>query len=126
MIRRRPRSTRTDTLFPYTTLFRSHLYGPVTRFQACPRTCGAAAALLVSPAFAAKHGLSAPVEIAAQEMATDYATTFAGRSMIAMVGNAMSTEAARRAYAPARGGPGGIAVGELHGRFTPRAPKNPQ
>src|SRR3546814_20018551 len=30
MIRRPPRSTRTDTLFPYTTLFRSlHLYGPM-------------------------------------------------------------------------------------------------
>src|SRR3546814_6931515 len=27
MIRRPPRSTRTDTLFPYTTLFRSHLQG---------------------------------------------------------------------------------------------------
>src|SRR3546814_10472760 len=26
MIRRPPRSTRTDTLFPYTTLFRSHLF----------------------------------------------------------------------------------------------------
>src|SRR3546814_12370466 len=26
MIRRPPRSTRTDTLFPYTTLFRSHHY----------------------------------------------------------------------------------------------------
>src|SRR3546814_12122457 len=29
MIRRPPRSTRTDTLFPYTTLFRSALIGPV-------------------------------------------------------------------------------------------------
>src|SRR3546814_4550533 len=28
MIRRPPRSTRTDTLFPYTTLFRSHLIHP--------------------------------------------------------------------------------------------------
>src|SRR3546814_15042991 len=28
MIRRPPRSTRTDTLFPYTTLFRSALHGP--------------------------------------------------------------------------------------------------
>src|SRR3546814_18031045 len=28
MIRRPPRSTRTDTLFPYTTLFRSHLSFP--------------------------------------------------------------------------------------------------
>src|SRR3546814_7558230 len=31
MIRRPPRSTRTDTLFPYTTLFRSH---PAVRVQA--------------------------------------------------------------------------------------------
>src|SRR3546814_7185789 len=30
MIRRPPRSTRTDTLFPYTTLFRSHAKGSVT------------------------------------------------------------------------------------------------
>src|SRR3546814_19281581 len=30
MIRRPPRSTRTDTLFPYTTLFRSHLDVAVT------------------------------------------------------------------------------------------------
>src|SRR3546814_11762776 len=36
MIRRPPRSTRTDTLFPYTTLFRSHgAHGlPVVRFVA--------------------------------------------------------------------------------------------
>src|SRR3546814_15644242 len=31
MIRRPPRSTRTDTLFPYTTLFRSQQYRPVTQ-----------------------------------------------------------------------------------------------
>src|SRR3546814_20797737 len=31
MIRRPPRSTRTDTLFPYTTLFRSGLMVPATR-----------------------------------------------------------------------------------------------
>src|SRR3546814_16638300 len=36
MIRRPPRSTRTDTLFPYTTLFRSdivHRTRPVERYQ---------------------------------------------------------------------------------------------
>src|SRR3546814_1356684 len=34
MIRRPPRSTRTDTLFPYTTLFRSaHRPGPVAHLQ---------------------------------------------------------------------------------------------
>src|SRR3546814_932529 len=34
MIRRPPRSTRTDTLFPYTTLFRSHLARQVLRHPA--------------------------------------------------------------------------------------------
>src|SRR3546814_10603461 len=34
MIRRPPRSTRTDTLFPYTTLFRSLVWGQHTRYLA--------------------------------------------------------------------------------------------
>src|SRR3546814_9340269 len=33
MIRRPPRSTRTDTLFPYTTLFRSHYYPGVRALE---------------------------------------------------------------------------------------------
>src|SRR3546814_19531924 len=33
MIRRPPRSTRTDTLFPYTTLFRSQLVGDLLRLD---------------------------------------------------------------------------------------------
>src|SRR3546814_2939809 len=37
MIRRPPRSTRTDTLFPYTTLFRSILVHCVVDIQRCPR-----------------------------------------------------------------------------------------
>src|SRR3546814_6511616 len=35
MIRRPPRSTRTDTLFPYTTLFRSVVTEPVNLAAAC-------------------------------------------------------------------------------------------
>src|SRR3546814_13775365 len=35
MIRRPPRSTRTDTLFPYTTLFRSHVGHPRGRQGRC-------------------------------------------------------------------------------------------
>src|SRR3546814_12967740 len=33
MIRRPPRSTRTDTLFPYTTLFRAHFLPPVGQHE---------------------------------------------------------------------------------------------
>src|SRR3546814_6433473 len=41
MIRRPPRSTRTDTLFPYTTLFRSHSAGG--NYRCRNRRCGARA-----------------------------------------------------------------------------------
>src|SRR3546814_7762657 len=40
MIRRPPRSTRTDTLFPYTTLFRSYLAGADRGEVALPRVVG--------------------------------------------------------------------------------------
>src|SRR3546814_20886808 len=43
MIRRPPRSTRTDTLFPYTTLFRSHLQRSIGDGDAGPKTLGGVA-----------------------------------------------------------------------------------
>lgn len=95
-----------------------HLYGPLTRLQACPPTCGAAAALLVSPDFAAKHGLSPSVEILAQSMTTDYAATFEGRSMMSLVGYDMTSKAARQVYEHAGVGPDDIDVVELHDCFT--------
>src|SRR3546814_16349010 len=39
MIRRPPRSTRTDTLFPYTTLFRSVVGKPMRRVKPRARSC---------------------------------------------------------------------------------------
>ena len=47
--------------------------GVMTRLMACPPTCGGAAAVLVSEAFARRHGLNADVAIAAQAMTTDTA-----------------------------------------------------
>lgn len=96
-----------------------HLYGPVTRLQACPPTCGAAAAVLVSPRFAAKHGLNAPVEIVAQAMTTDYADTWEGRSMMSVVGYDTTRKAANEIYAKAGIGPEDIQVVELHDCFAP-------
>ena len=95
------------------------LYGPITRLQACPPTCGAAAALLVSPAFAAKHGLSASVEIVAQALATDVPGTFDdSRSMMSVVGYDMSRKAASQVYESAGIGPDDLDVIELHDCFT--------
>lgn len=96
-----------------------HLYGPVTRLQACPPTCGAAAAVLVSPRFAARHGLSASVEIVAQAMTTDYAETWEGRSMMSVVGYDATREAARQVYDVAGVGPEDVQLVELHDCFAP-------
>src|SRR3546814_3962171 len=50
MIRRPPRSTRTDTLFPYTTLFRSGPVGPHARHSGRLTTRGASHVARVLPA----------------------------------------------------------------------------
>jgi len=50
--------------------------GVMTRLMACPPTCGAAAAILVSESFAKARGLNASVCIAAQAMTTDRPGTF--------------------------------------------------
>ena len=47
--------------------------GVMTRLMACPPTCGAAAAVLVSEDYARRHGLDTTVRILAQAMTTDSA-----------------------------------------------------
>src|SRR5579859_5820170 len=39
------------------------VFDPLTRFQCCPPTCGAAAAILCTDEFAKRHGLATPVRI---------------------------------------------------------------
>ena len=93
-------------------------YGPMTRYQCCPPTCGAAAAIVCSPAFAARHGLDGSVAIKAQSMTSDTATTFEDRSMIKLVGYYMAKDAASAVYQSAGVGPEDIQVVELHDCFT--------
>ena len=92
--------------------------GVMTRLMACPPTCGAAAAVLVSEAFAKKHGLRADVHIAAQAMTTDRPNTFAANDMMRLVGYDMSKEAANKVYAQAGIGPEDLDVVELHDCFA--------
>ncbi len=95
-----------------------HYKGPVTRLQACPPTCGAAAAVLVSPTFAAKHGIDASVEILGQAMTTDFQSTWTDRTMISVCGYDMAREASRRVYETAGVSPDDVDVVELHDCFT--------
>lgn len=94
------------------------VFDPLTRFQCCPPTCGAAAAVLCSDEFAKKHGIERPVYIAAQSMTTDYKTSFEDDSMIKMVGFDMTKQAAKQVYEKAGIGPEDVNVVELHDCFT--------
>lgn len=94
------------------------VFDPLTRYQCCPPTCGAAAAILCSDEFAAKHGVTDPVYIAAQVMKTDFQSSFAEDSMIKMVGYDMAKTAAAELYENAGVGPDEVDVVELHDCFT--------
>lgn len=94
------------------------VFDPLTRFQCCPPTCGAGAAILCSDEFARKHGISNPVYIAAQAMTTDYASSFDEKSMIKMVGYDMTKKAAQQVYEMAGIGAEDVDVIELHDCFT--------
>jgi acetyl-CoA acetyltransferase len=94
------------------------VFDPLTRYQCCPPTCGAAAAILCSDDFAKKHGIANPVYIAAQAMTTDYGSSFEPKSMIKMIGYDMAVNAAKKVYEAAGIGPEGVDVVELHDCFT--------
>jgi len=93
------------------------IFGPLTRLQCCPPTCGAAAAVLVSEDFARSRGLRTDVAIAAQAMTTDTPASFGG-DLIQLVGYDMSAAAARQVYEAAGVDPRDIPVVELHDCFT--------
>ena len=92
--------------------------GVMTRLMACPPTCGAAAALIVSEAFARKHGLRTDVQILAQAMTTDSVESFDPPSLISYAGFPMAQAAANKVYEQAGVDPKDIKVCELHDCFA--------
>ena len=95
-----------------------HIYGPLTRYQCCPPTCGAAAAIICSEDFARKHGLNNAITIRAQAMTTDFESTLEAGSLRKLVGVDMAKAAADQVYEAAGIGPEDIQVVELHDCFT--------
>lgn len=93
------------------------IWGPLTRLQCCPPTCGAAAAVVCSKEFAKAHGLDTTVVIKAQAMVTDTASTFEG-DMRKVIGYDMTAEAARQVFEAAGVGAQDIPVVELHDCFS--------
>jgi sterol carrier protein 2 len=92
--------------------------GVMTRLMACPPTCGAAAAIVVSQDYARRHALDATVSIAAQAMTTDTPSTFEAHDMMQLVGYDMAKAAAREVYEAAGVGPDDVDVVELHDCFA--------
>ncbi|MEJ8812448.1 lipid-transfer protein [Variovorax ureilyticus] len=92
--------------------------GVMTRLMACPPTCGAAAAIVCSEAFARAHDLDRSVRVKAQAMTTDTPAAFEARDMREVVGFSMAREAANRVYEAAGVGPEDIDVVELHDCFA--------
>jgi len=92
--------------------------GVLTRLMACPPTCGAAAAVVCSEAFAARHRLDRSVRIRAQAMGTDTPVTFEAKDMREVVGFSMARETARQVYEAAGVGPADLDVVELHDCFA--------
>ncbi|MCC6553461.1 MAG: lipid-transfer protein [Polyangiaceae bacterium] len=94
------------------------VFDPLTRYQCCPPTCGAAAAVLCSDDFVKKLGIDRPVHIVAQSMKTDLPSTFQESSMIKMIGYDMAALAAKEVYEKSGIGPDDVQVVELHDCFT--------
>ena len=94
------------------------VFDPLTRYQCCPPTCGAAAAILCSEDFAKKLGRSDEVYIEAQSMRTDFPSSFEMASMIKMCGYDMAVAAANDVYEASGIGPADVDVVELHDCFT--------
>ncbi|XP_071773798.2 sterol carrier protein 2 isoform X1 [Centroberyx gerrardi] len=91
----------------------------LTLLQCCPTSDGAGAAVLASEAFVRSHGLEGQaVEILAQEMVTDLATTFEENSCMKMVGYDMSRLAAKKCFEATGLRPSDVSVVELHDCFS--------
>lgn len=89
---------------------------PLTRFQCCPPTCGAAAAILCSDEFAGRHGINRAVKIIGQSMTTDKPGVFDGRMQL--IGYDMARSAAQAVYEMSGYGAEDVDLVELHDCFT--------
>lgn len=93
------------------------IYPPyLTRLMACPPSCGAAAVIVCSEAFARKHGTAGGVEIIGQSMVTDLQDSWT--DPINLIGARMTSKAAQQVYEEAGLGPEAAQVVELHDCFT--------
>ena len=89
----------------------------LTRLCACPPSCGAAAVVVCSLAFARKHGVSNAITIKAQAMVTDTEDTKG--NCLQLAGADLTRRAAEQVYEISGIGPEEVDLIELHDCFSP-------
>jgi len=94
------------------------LFGHLRKLYACPPSCGAAAVIVCSSRFAARHGLAQRVAIRAQVTVSDLAQDLDHPNVLDALGREATRRAARRAYELAGVGPEDIDVAEVHDCFV--------
>lgn len=93
------------------------IYRGLRKLFACAPSCGAAAVLVCSEAFARRHGIRDGIRLIGKGACSDRAEFFTGDPLDVMF-RAVSRESARLAYEDAGLGPDDIDVIELHDCFT--------
>lgn len=94
------------------------VWGRLRKLYACAPSCGAAAVIVCSQAFAKRHGLRTDVAILAHEMGSDIASDLDPPNVPDALSRAATRRTAERAYARAGVGPQDIDVAELHDCFV--------
>ena len=115
---RNPHAVFRDPLTLDEVLQSPQIFDPLTRYQCCPPTSGAAAAVLCSDEFARRHGVSRAVSLLGQVMTTDDRATFDSGDMMHVAGYGMAAAAAAAVYETTGVGPEDIDVVELHDCFS--------
>ncbi|MGH6623256.1 MAG: thiolase C-terminal domain-containing protein [Burkholderiaceae bacterium] len=93
------------------------IYRGLRKLFACAPSCGAAAVIVCSEAFAHKHGIRDNIRLIGKGSCSDRAEFFNGDPLDIMF-RALSRESAHQAYEDAGVGPDDIDVIELHDCFT--------
>lgn len=112
-----PRSQYRDTCTLEEVMASRMIYDPITLWQACPTSDGAAAAVVVSEDYLKKHPHPGAIEIAGMALTTDKMEDFR-RGAIGTVGMGMAERAAQQVYEMAGLGPNDVQVIELHDCFS--------
>jgi len=94
------------------------MFGHLRKLYACAPSCGAAAVIVCTPRFAARHGLRQDVALRAQVMVSDAGADLDHPNVLDALGRDGTRRAARRAYELAGIGPEDVDVAEVHDCFV--------